>query len=64
MLADILETGKCTFTASPVIDCKEFRNKVLDNLPEGTDDPKQKTIDAVMEYLEKQHLAVGPDEEA
>lgn len=55
MLADILEPGKCVFTASPVIDCKEFRNNILDNLPEGVEDPKQKTVDAVMEYLEKQH---------
>ena len=59
MLADILEPGKCTFTASPVINCKEFRNKILDNLPEGVEDPKQKTVDAVMEYLEKQHDEVG-----
>ncbi len=59
MLADILEPGKCTFTASPVIDCKEFRNKVLESLPADEPDPKQKTVDAVMEYLEKQH---GDDE--
>ena len=59
MLADILEPGKCVFTASPVIDCKEFRNNILDNLPEGVEDPKQKTVDAVMEYLEKQHTDVG-----
>lgn len=59
MLADILEPGKCVFTASPVIDCKEFRNIILDNLPEGVEDPKQKTVDAVMEYLEKQHTEVG-----
>lgn len=59
MLADILEPGKCVFTASPVIDCKEFRNSILDNLPEGVEDPKQKTVDAVMEYLERQHLEVG-----
>ena len=63
MLADILETGKCTFTASPVIDCKEFRNNVLSKLPADEADPKQKTVDAVMEYLEKQHLTVGPAEE-
>ena len=63
MLADILEPGKCLFTASPVIDCKEFRNNILDNLPEGVEDPKQKTVDAVMEYLEKQHLENGPSEE-
>ncbi len=59
MLADILEPGKCVFTASSVIDCKEFRNNILDNLPEGVEDPKQKTVDAVMEYLEKQHTEVG-----
>ena len=59
MLADILEPGKCVFTASSVIDCKEFRNNILDNLPEGVEDPKQKTVDAVMEYLEKQHAEVG-----
>lgn len=59
MLADILEPGKCVFTASPVIDCKEFRNNILDNLTEGVEDPKQKTVDAVMEYLEKQHSDVG-----
>lgn len=55
MLADILEPDKCTFTASPVIDCKEFRNSVLAKLPADEPDPKQKTVDAVMEYLEKQH---------
>ena len=59
MLADILEPGKCTFTASPVIDCKEFRNNVLAKLPADDPDPKQKTVDAVMEYLEKQHTEVG-----
>ena len=59
MLADILEPGKCTFTASPVIDCKEFRNKILAELPADEPDPKQKTVDAVMEYLEKQHNEIG-----
>lgn len=59
MLADILEPGKCTFTASPVINCKEFRNNVLAKLPADDPDPKQKTVDAVMEYLEKQHTEVG-----
>lgn len=63
MLADILETGKCTFTASPVIDCKEFRNKILESLPADEADPKQKTVDAVMEYLEKQHLEIGSCED-
>ena len=41
------------------MDCKEFRNKVLENLPADEADPKQKTVDAVMEYLEKQHSEIG-----
>ena len=58
MLADIIEPGKVTLTASPVIDCKEFRNKVLAGLPADEPDPKQKTIDRVMEILEEQHNEV------
>lgn len=59
MLEDILEPGKVTLTASPVINCKKFRNDVLDSLPADEPDPKQKSIDAVMEYLQKQHDEVA-----
>ena len=58
MLSDILEPGKITLTASPVINCKEFRNEVLAGLPADEADPKQKTIDRVMEILDEQHEAV------
>ena len=58
MLADILEPGKVTLTASPVIDCKDFRNEVLSKLTADEPDPKQKTVDKVMEILEEQHNAV------
>ena len=58
MLSDIVEPGKVTLTASPVIDCKEFRNDVLAKVPKDDPDPKQKTIDRVMEILEEQHNAV------
>lgn len=59
MLSDILEPGKVTLTASPVINCKKFRNDVLEALPEDEPDPKQKTIDKVMEYLQNQHDEVA-----
>ncbi len=55
MLDDIVEKDLVLHTASPVINCKEFRKNVLDSLPPDEDDPKQKTIDAVMDLLQKQH---------
>ncbi|MCR4954710.1 MAG: 1-acyl-sn-glycerol-3-phosphate acyltransferase [Treponema sp.] len=55
MLADILEHDKLLLTASPVIDCKQFRNDVLAKVPADDPDPKQKTIDHVMEILEQMH---------
>lgn len=59
MLEDILEPGKVTLTASPVINCKKFRNDVLESLPADEPDPKQKSIDKVMEYLQQQHDEVA-----
>ena len=58
MLADIVEQDVITLTASPVINCKEFRNEVLSALPEDEEDPKQKTVDKVMEILEDIHNQV------
>ena len=58
MLMDILEPGKVTLTASPVINCKQFRDDVLAKVPADDPDPKQKTIDKVMEVLEEQHNEV------
>ena len=55
MLSDILEPGKVTLTAHSVLECKKFRNEILEKLPADEADPKQKTVDAVMEILEKQH---------
>ena len=59
MLSDLLEPGKLTLTASPVINCKEFRDDVLAKLPADDPDPKQKTVDRVMEILEEQHNEVA-----
>jgi len=58
MLADIVEQDVITLTASPVINCKDFRNEVLSALPEDEEDPKQKTVDKVMEILEDIHNQV------
>ena len=58
MLSDYVEKDTITLTASPVMNCKEFRNQVLASLPEDETDPKQKTVDAVMEIMEKTHNEV------
>lgn len=58
MLEDIIEPGKVTLTAYPVLDCKEFRDKVLSELPVVDDSAKQKTVDRVMQILEMQHNQV------
>ncbi len=55
MLFDLVEKDLVLHTASPVINCKEFRKGVLDSLPADEPDPKQKTIDRVMELLQEQH---------
>lgn len=57
MIMDVVVQDKVTLTASPVIDCKEFRNNILASLPADEPDPKQKTIDAIMDKLEEQHNA-------
>lgn len=57
MLADIVVEDTLTLTASPVIPCKKFRQDILDALPADEPDPKQKTVDRVMEILEEMHDA-------
>lgn len=58
MLSDICEPDTVTLTASPVINCKQFRNQVLAKVPADDPDPKQKTIDHVMEVLDEIHNEV------
>ena len=55
MLMDIVEQDKVLLTASPIIECKKFREEVLASLPADELDPKQKIIDKVMEILEATH---------
>ncbi len=58
MLSDIIEKDKVILTASPVIDCKEFRRNALAALPPDEPDPKQRAVDAVMAILSEQHDVV------
>lgn len=58
MLEDILEPGKVTLTAYPVLNCKKFREDVLASLPADEPDPKQKTVDQVMQILGEIHNQV------
>ena len=58
MLEDILEPGKVTLTAYPVLNCKNFREDVLSALPADEPDPKQKTVDKVMQILDEIHNQV------
>jgi len=58
MIMDLVELDKLVLTASPVIDCKEFRSQILKTLPPDDPDPKQKTVDEVMKILQQQHEEV------
>ena len=55
MLSDILEPEKITITASPVIECKAYRKKVIESLPADCPDPKQATVDEMMKILYEMH---------
>lgn len=58
MLADLVEPAVQIFTASLVIDCKQFRKDYIATLPPTEADPKQKVIDHVMEILDIQHSEI------
>jgi len=55
MVSDIVEHDKVLLTASKMLDCKAYRKQVLDSLPADEPDPKQKTIDGIMDILAKLH---------
>lgn len=56
MLNDIITKDIVTVTAGPVIDCNDFREKARAAASEE-EDKKQAVADAVMNELEKMHLA-------
>lgn len=55
MMRDLVCKDEVILAASPVIECKPFRNEILAKVAEDDPDPKQHTIDRVMEILEEQH---------
>jgi len=56
MMNDAVSKDIVTTTVSPVIDCQEFRNKVLEKTSDD-EDKKQAVADAIMNELEKMHIA-------
>ncbi|MCL2440247.1 MAG: 1-acyl-sn-glycerol-3-phosphate acyltransferase [Treponema sp.] len=56
MMNDAVSKDIVTATVSPVTDCQEFRNNVLAKTGEE-EDKKQAVADAIMEELEKMHVA-------
>lgn len=64
MIADLVTPDVLRMTASPVMECKAFRNQVIASLGEHPEDrgidPKQKTVDRIMELLAQQHDAAEP----
>jgi glycerol-3-phosphate O-acyltransferase len=58
MLADRVIPDVVVVTASPVLDCKAYRNKVIASHAGNLDmDLKQATADCIMQDLELQHTA-------
>ena len=55
MLSDLLEPDVVQMTASPIIECKKFRNDILASLPEDCADPKVETVANVMKILNEMH---------
>jgi len=55
MMRDIAHKDEVILTASPVIECKKFRDDILSKLPADDPDPKQKTVDQIMSILDQQH---------
>jgi len=56
MLNDVVSKDIIRVTVGPVVNCKEFRGKVLMEA-ESKEDKKQAVADAIMDVLEKMHAA-------
>ncbi len=55
MLADLLIEDLVIMTASPLLDCKEFRHKALEEIGDSVEDKKVAVVEKIMDRLEKQH---------
>lgn len=57
MMNDIVNKDVVRVTVSPVVNCNEFRDKVLANIPNEEEDKKQAVVNEIMNELEKMHTA-------
>jgi glycerol-3-phosphate O-acyltransferase len=58
MMDDFVSEDLLRFTVGPVLPCAEFRNAAKARAEAaGLEDKKQAVVDAVMEDLEKMHIA-------
>jgi len=56
MLNDMVNKDVVRVTVSPVVNCNEFRDKVIAKIPNEEIDKKQKVVDEIMNELEKMHI--------
>ncbi|MEE0879182.1 MAG: 1-acyl-sn-glycerol-3-phosphate acyltransferase [Treponemataceae bacterium] len=63
MLADLIHPDTVIMSASPVVECKKFRNDILDTLEDYEGDKKLVVVDKVMEELNKLHEQYRPEYE-
>ena len=62
MLADLIHPDTVIMAASPVMECKKFRNDILATLEDYEGDKKVVVVDKVMEELDKLHNQYRADE--
>ncbi len=55
MLADLLVEDLVIMTASPMIDCKDFRHKALEEIGDSVEDKKVAVVEKIMDKLKDQH---------
>lgn len=61
MLGDFIESAVQVITASPVIECKEYRKNYIATLPADCPDTKQAMIDHIMARFDEQHEKIEKD---
>lgn len=61
MLADLVCEDTLLVSASPVIECKPFRNNVLKDIPETENDKKYFIVKKIMDMLKEQHDSHLPE---
>ena len=57
MLADLVCQDTVIMSASPVIECKKFRDDIMSSLPDSMEDKKPAVVQKIMDMLKEQHDA-------